>query len=100
MQNAVGIFAAGGLGGALYLQQQERQKLDCEKQASMALQQSQIHGLTSQVCFAPHYVSLVYVNHLVPWILEVQRHMLIGMYHAPWSRSTSGPDYLLLRSTA
>ena len=49
VQNAVGIFAAGGLGGALYLQQQERQKLEAEKQASMAAQQSEIDGLTSQV---------------------------------------------------
>ena len=49
MQNAVGIFAAGGLGGVLYLQKQEQQKLEAEKQASMAAQQSQIDGLTSQV---------------------------------------------------
>ena len=48
-QNALGIFAAGGLGGALYLQQQERQKFEAEKQASMTAQQSQIDGLTSQV---------------------------------------------------
>ena len=68
MQNAVGIFAAGGLGGALYLQQQEQQKLERGKQASMAAQQSQIDGLTSQVFQAPHYVSLVYINYLVPWL--------------------------------
>ena len=49
MQNAVGIFAAGGLGGVLYLQKKEQQKLEAEKQASMALQQSQIDGLMSQV---------------------------------------------------
>ena len=49
MQNAVGIFAAGGLGGVLYLQKQEQQKLEAEKQASLAAQQSQIDGLTSQV---------------------------------------------------
>lgn len=49
VQNTVGIFAAGGLGGALYLQQQERQKLEAQKLASMTAQQSQIDGLTSQV---------------------------------------------------
>lgn len=49
MQNALGIFVAGGLGGALYLQRQEREKLEAEKQASLAAQQSQIEGLNSQV---------------------------------------------------
>ena len=49
MQNALGIFVAGGLGGALYLQKQEQEKLEAEKQARLAAQQLQIEGLNSQV---------------------------------------------------
>lgn len=49
MQNAVGIFAAGGLGGALYLQKQEQEKLESEKKADLAASQSKIDGLSSQV---------------------------------------------------
>ena len=44
---------AGGLGGALYLQRQEQEKLEAEKQAGLAAQQSQIEGLNVQVGGGP-----------------------------------------------
>ena len=55
VQNALGIFVAGGLGGALYLQKQQQEKLEAEKQARLAAQQLQIEGLNSQVGGEPPY---------------------------------------------
>ena len=59
MQNALGIFVAGGLGGALYLQKQAQGKLEAEKQASLAAQQSQIEGLNSQVGIESPYTAAI-----------------------------------------
>ena len=67
VQNALGIFVAGGLGGALYLQKQAQEKLEAEKQAHLAAQQLQIEGLNSQVVREPPYTAANLIQPPVAW---------------------------------
>lgn len=53
---------AGGLGGALYLQKQEQEKLEAEKQARLAAQQLQIEGLNSQVGEEPPHTAAIFIQ--------------------------------------
>ncbi len=48
-QNGVGIVAAGGLGGLLYLQKGEQGRLEAEQEAQRAQQRAEVDGLSSQV---------------------------------------------------
>ena len=49
MQNGVGLVAAGGLGGWVYLQNGTRQKEAAEQEADKAEQRAKIDSLSSQV---------------------------------------------------
>lgn len=48
-QNGLGIVAAGGLGGFLYLQKGEQARLEAEQDAQRAQQRAEVDGLSSQV---------------------------------------------------
>jgi len=49
MQNGLGIVLAGGLGGLVYLQKGEQERLEAEQEAQRAAQRAEIQGLSSQV---------------------------------------------------
>jgi hypothetical protein len=48
-QNGLGIVAAGGLGGLLYLQKGEQGRLEAEQEQQRAQQRAEVDGLSSQV---------------------------------------------------
>ena len=52
VQNGVGLVAAGGLGGWVYLQNGTRQKQAAEQEADKAEQRAKIESLSSQVGFS------------------------------------------------